>query len=308
MSPFLHFSPSRCALTQTIAFRGKPLKDAFVRHIRCLLATGSSARSVREQLFLNAAFFMCPEGSVTFRDAMPQLDWFNTQREGMGNESILYSFVTLAKCDSVLQWGFDETSLNGVPTLNQWCRITEGDSYRTVTIECAGLLVGSTATRVAQHVKLLWARGQEAVTLLREELGADADLLVPLVNGGVSMAKLRGVMHDTCNSANLIAKKVRIIRDQAGEDMYGKEEWLNMQQLGSGWQDFLCANHSRNLHFVAFSREFSGYVKEKLGDGLAAARLRCGGRLRIEPDGEAFIRSICKLTHVGPKQYAKGDS
>jgi hypothetical protein len=239
---------------------------------------------------------------------MPQLDWFNTQREGMGNESILYSFVTLAKCDSVLQWGFDETSLNGVPTLNQWCRITEGDSYRTVTIECAGLLVGSTATRVAQHVKLLWARGQEAVTLLREELGADADLLVPLVNGGVSMAKLRGVMHDTCNSANLIAKKVRIIRDQAGEDMYGKEEWLNMQQLGSGWQDFLCANHSRNLHFVAFSREFSGYVKEKLGDGLAAARLRCGGRLRIEPDGEAFIRSICKLTHVGPKQYAKGDS
>jgi hypothetical protein len=60
-------------------------------------------------------------------------------------------------------------------------------------------------------------------------------------------------------------------------------------------------------HFDAFSRRYSGYVKEKLGDGLAAARLRCGGRLRIEPDGEAFIRSICKLTHVGPKQYAKGD-
>ncbi len=66
---------------------------------------------------------------------------------------------------------FDETSLNGVPTLNQWCRIKEGDSYRIVTIECAGLLVGSTSTRVAQHVKLLWDRGQEAVKMLRQELG-----------------------------------------------------------------------------------------------------------------------------------------
>jgi hypothetical protein len=108
-------------------------------------------------------------------------------------------------------------------------------------------------------------------------------------------------------SANLIAKKVRIIRDEVGEELYGKEEWLNMQELGKGWQDFLCANHSKNLHFDAFSRGYSGCVKEKLGDGLVAARLRCGGRLRIEPDCEAFIRSICKLIHVGPKQYAKGD-
>jgi hypothetical protein len=81
-----------------------------------------------------------------------------------------------------------------------------------------------------------------------------------------------------------------------------------MQELGRGWQDFLCANHSRNLHFDTFSRGYSGYVKERLGDGLAVARLRCGGRLRIEPDGEAFIRSISKITHVGPKQYAKGDA
>jgi hypothetical protein len=112
----------------------------------------------------------------------------------MGYESILYSFVTIAKCDTVL---FDETSLNGVPTLNQWCRIKEGDTYRTVTIECAGLLTRSMVTRVAQHVKLLWDRGQEAVNMLRQKLGADADLLVSLVNGGVTMAKLRGVMHDT---------------------------------------------------------------------------------------------------------------
>ena len=284
------------------------MKDHFVRLCRCLLATGASARSVREQLFLNAAFFLGEDAYQSFKDAIPELRWFNEQREGMGYESVLYSFITIAKCDAVLQWGFDETSLDGVPTLNQWCRIKEGEAFRTVTIECAGLLTGSTATCVAQHVKVLWERGQEAVQMLRGELGADADALVPLVNGGVTMTKLRGVMHDTCNSANLIAKKVRIIRDEIGEDMYGKEEWENMQVQGSGWQDFLCANHSRNLHFDAFSRCFTAYVKQNLGDGLAAARLRSGGRLRIEPDGESLLRSICKLTHVGPKQYAKGDA
>ena len=224
----------------------------------------------------------------------------------MGYESVVYSFVEIAQCEEVVQWGFDETSLDGVPTLNQWCRIKKGETYRTVTIECAGLLTGSTATRVAAHVKILWERGQEAVLMLRQELGVDADALAPLVHGGVTMTKLRGVMHDTCNTANLIAKKVHRIRDTLGQEMYGPEEWAEMQECGKGWQDFLCANHSRNLHFDAFSRLFTAYTKEILGEGMAAAKLRGGGRLRIEPDGEAFVRSICKLTHVGPKQYAKG--
>ncbi len=38
---------------------GKPMKNNFVRHVRALLATGSSARSVREQLHLNGDFFKC---------------------------------------------------------------------------------------------------------------------------------------------------------------------------------------------------------------------------------------------------------
>jgi hypothetical protein len=87
------------------------------------------------------------------------------------------------------------------------------------------------------------------VALLRTELGADADDLVPFVNGGVTLAKLRGVMHDTCNTANLVARKVKVLRDNSGKNIYGVEEWTAMQQDGSGWQDFLCGNHSRNLHF-----------------------------------------------------------
>jgi hypothetical protein len=79
-----------------------------------------------------------------------------------------------------------------------------------------------------------------------------------------------------------------------------------MQETGCMWQDFLCGNHSRNLHFDAFNRSFTMFLKELLGEGMAVAELRSGGRLRVEPDGEAFVRSMCKLTQVGQKQYEKG--
>ncbi len=73
--------------------------------------------------------------------------------------------------------------------------------------------------RVTAHVKILWARGQQVVAMGREELGEDADTLVPLVKGGVTMAKFRGAMHDTCNTANLVAKKIRVLRDDDGKAM-----------------------------------------------------------------------------------------
>jgi hypothetical protein len=62
------------------------MKDKFVRHERALLATGSSARSLREQLFLNGGFFLSENGYADFKDHMPELIWFQTQREGLGNE------------------------------------------------------------------------------------------------------------------------------------------------------------------------------------------------------------------------------
>ena len=119
--------------------KGKPMADKFVRHCRTLLATGSSARSVREQLYLNAGFFLTADKYAVFEAAMPSLRWFQFQREGMGNESYVYSFIRIAKCEEVMQWGFDETSLDGVPALNQWVLVAEpGASPSVVTIECAG--------------------------------------------------------------------------------------------------------------------------------------------------------------------------
>ncbi len=121
--------------------KGKPMKDMFVGHCRTLLATGASARSVWEQLYLNAKCFLTPQLYSDFVVEMPSLRWFQFQREGMGYESMVYSLIRIAKCEEVVMSGFDETSLNGIPTLNQWCRIKEMDKYVNVTIECAGLLV-----------------------------------------------------------------------------------------------------------------------------------------------------------------------
>jgi hypothetical protein len=74
-----------------------------------------------------------------------------------------------------------------------------------VTLECAALLPGSEAQEVVDHIEEVWERGKRAVDNLREELGPELrDILCPLRNGGVSLHKIYGVMHDTCNCANKV--------------------------------------------------------------------------------------------------------
>ena len=275
--------------------RGNPVNDNFVRHARALLAAGGSAAATLKQLSLNARFFLNDEDYTQFQQDLPKTRWFQYQREGLGMESHLYNLTRISKCDRVLQWGFDETSLDGVATLNQWVRIQEGEDLHTLTLECGGLLPGSTANKVALHVRLFWQRGEEAITMLREELGDKADALVPVVNGGISLSKIGGVMHDTCNCANVIARKVRVLRDKSGEDLYGVDEWKQMSRQEHAWCDYFCGNHSRNLHFDAFGRLFEAYIKRNLGAALDAARQKSGGRVRVEASGEAYYERSANL-------------
>lgn len=147
--------------------RGKPLDAAFVNHCRTLLATGGSARSIREQIALNGIFFLEEDNARSFQEKLPEVRWFQFQRESMGLESMVFTFIRLARAERVDQWGFDETALDGVPTLNQWCRVMEDNEAVTLTIECAGLLPGSTSDKVIHHVRATWARGQEVVAMVR---------------------------------------------------------------------------------------------------------------------------------------------
>ncbi len=74
-----------------------------------------------------------------------------------------------------------------------------------VTLECAAVLPNSEAEDVVKHIEAVWERGKLAIDALRECLGPELrDTLCPLRNGGVSLHKLYGVMHDTCNCANKV--------------------------------------------------------------------------------------------------------
>ena len=109
---------------------------------------------VAAQLFLNETKFL------DFVKEVPSERWFRYQRKGLGYEAWLYAMIRVAKCDEILQWGFDETSLDGTPTLNQWVLVQEGlGGLSVITIECCGLLVGSTAEEIVEHVRASWHTG-----------------------------------------------------------------------------------------------------------------------------------------------------
>ena len=98
------------------AGRGRPKSGPFVGYVRCLLGTGviapspspsfpayaspttstcpspsncashlvgSSARACREQMLVSAAFYMAPKKFEQFRDQVPHVSWFKTQRKGL---------------------------------------------------------------------------------------------------------------------------------------------------------------------------------------------------------------------------------
>ena len=73
------------------------------------------------------------------------------------------------------------------------------------------------------------------------------------------------------------------------------------------WFDYLCANHVRNLPMDELNRMFQAYITMELGEAMKAIQAESGGRSRVEASGILFLRSLCRLTHTGHAQYAKGD-
>ena len=217
--------------------------------------------------------------------------------------------IEVARAAKILQWGFDETKLDGVSTINQWVLLQKGDKPpEIVTIEAAGLIVGGTAKQIAEHVRKSWDLGQQAVVLVRDELGAAlADELVPLVGGGVLLHKIQSSMHDTCATANLVPSLVLELRETSGKLYYGEDEWNDLPSDEKPWFDFLCGNHSRNLPLDQWNREFKKYIKEELGEAITELQRAGGGRTRVEGSGILLLRAMCRLTHMGHKEYPKGD-
>ncbi len=75
-----------------------------------------------------------------------------------------------------------------------------------------------------------------------------------MTNGGVQLHKLRGVMHDTCNTANKTARLGKVLRETSGQLFYGYDEWETRAEEDKPWFDFLCGNHTRNLPMDEFNK------------------------------------------------------
>jgi hypothetical protein len=126
---------------------GHPCTCQMERHARSLMAIGISANTAREQFMQDAAFFLSPE---QFRPLeFPDARWHQRQREATGMESWLHAHLKLAKCNTVCQFGFDETEIQGVATMNQWVYIETDGEREMVTLEAGGMLCGSTVREAA---------------------------------------------------------------------------------------------------------------------------------------------------------------
>ena len=106
----------------------------FEQFARSVLASGCSARMARDNLLLTGQYLLPPNEADVFCRQVPQecesfpclnvphtlaltrmhpLAWYARQREALGLESYVYSFMKVASAREVLQWGFDETTLDG---------------------------------------------------------------------------------------------------------------------------------------------------------------------------------------------------
>ncbi len=89
--------------------KGKGKSAEFEFASRTILATGCSARAAKDNMLVAANLFLEPKKYKLFELEVPSVRWFRSQRKGLGYEAWLYSMLRVAKCDSILQWGFDET-------------------------------------------------------------------------------------------------------------------------------------------------------------------------------------------------------
>jgi hypothetical protein len=63
----------------------------FEAHVRNLMATGGSARQVRDNLVLNADHFLCESESIPYKKDIPTERWFSLQRKALGVQSQYHS-------------------------------------------------------------------------------------------------------------------------------------------------------------------------------------------------------------------------
>ncbi len=96
-------SPTQLTMCFIIRFRFMPtIKHAQMRqglsrefevYSRSCMATGCSARHIRDILLLTTDFLMGPDAASKLKDEVPEVEWFARQREAMGLATYVHSFL-----------------------------------------------------------------------------------------------------------------------------------------------------------------------------------------------------------------------
>ena len=178
--------------------QGRPYTDDFEDHVRRLLSVGTSAEGCRKQLLYDCKYFLGDKAVESGHFKVPKVDWFCKMRESMGIASWLYSMIEIYSAEDVKQFGFDETGMSGVPTMNMWALLEKAGAVKVVKIGVADILVGGTAENCADHIEKCWKRGGQCIELLREDLGPElAESLLPKVRGGLELHKIGATQNDS---------------------------------------------------------------------------------------------------------------
>ena len=136
---------------------GRPFTDEFEALAKRCLAKGHAAEGIRVTMTQTADFLLDEKSRSAFES--PAKDWFVKQREAVGYEAWTLVMIRLAGADKIIQYGFDETKIDGVSTCNQWVLVETDGNMELLIIEAAGVLVGGTSQQTAAHIDTTWARG-----------------------------------------------------------------------------------------------------------------------------------------------------
>jgi hypothetical protein len=71
----------------------KGLSREFEDYSRSCMATGCSARHIRDIFLLTSDFLMGPDAAPKLKDEVPEVEWFARQREAMGLATYVHSFL-----------------------------------------------------------------------------------------------------------------------------------------------------------------------------------------------------------------------
>lgn len=127
---------------------------------------------------------------------------------------------------------------------------TTNGELKDVYLNGAQPLIGGTAEEVTAHIETQFNRAQEMLDETRQLLtqqGYDADLLVPRVNGRSLLSEVRGLMHDTCATANKTARLVTALIKRLRIERIGQVAYDNLPKEDKAVSDFLCGCHTRAL-------------------------------------------------------------